>query len=163
METVVKSTPARIPDSKIRTGIFLIGSICGVAYIAFFLVMKALGLMHVTELRVFNYVILLGATFLMIRKWVVDSHHYVPFLRVVAATFFTGLWSFIVFGAFLLFYSMYDEELLRLFLQKTGGSFDTWPSIVVLFEGAGVSIITAFLLMQYFRKYEDGHPYPENG
>ncbi len=162
METLADNKPAYIPDSKVRTGIFVVGTLCGLSYIGFFLLMSALGLMHITELRVFNYVVLVGATFLMIRKWIVESHHYVPFLKVVATAFFTGLWSFILLAAFLVFYSMYDPALYDLFLLKTGGTFSTYPQFVVLFEGAGASIVTAFFMMQYFRKYEDGTPYPEN-
>lgn len=162
METLIDNKPARISDSKIRTGIFVVGTICGLSYIAFFLLMSALGLMHVTELRIFNYVVLVGATFLMIRKWITESRHYVPFLKVVSVSFFTGLWSFILMAAFLYFYSLYDRELYDLFMLKTAGTFNSWPQFVVLFEGAGVSIVTAFFMMQYFRRYEDGNPYPEN-
>jgi len=162
METLSDNKPAYISDSRIRTGIFVVGTLCGLSYIGFFLLMKVFGLMHVTELRVFNYVVLVGATFLMIRKWIAETHHYIPFLRVVAATFFTGLWSFVLLSVFLLLYSLYDVELNNLFLLKTRGTFDSWPQFVVLFEGAGASIVTAFFMMQYFRKYEDGHPYPEN-
>lgn len=162
METLSDNKPAYIPDSKIRTGIFVVGTVCGLSYIGFFLLMTALGLMHITELRVFNYVVLVAATFFMIRKWIVESHHYIPFLKVVATAFFTGLWSFILLAAFLVAYSIYDPALYDLFLLKTGGTFATWPQFVVLFEGAGASIVTAFFMMQYFRKYEDGPPYPEN-
>lgn len=162
METLTDNKPAYISDAKIRTGIFVVGTLCGLSYIGFFMLMKAFGLMHVTELRVFNYVVLVGATFLMIRKWIADTHHYIPFLKVVATSFFTGLWSFILLSAFLVLYSLVDRELYDLFLLKTGGTFDSWPQFVVLFEGAGASIVTAFFMMQYFRKYEDGHPYPEN-
>jgi hypothetical protein len=162
METLIDNKPAQIADSKIRTGIFVVGTLCGLSYIGFFLLMSAFGWMHVTELRVFNYVVLVSATFLMIRKWIAESHHYIPFLRVVSAAFFTGLWSFIILAAFLYFYSLFNRELHDLFLLKTAGTFDTWPQFVVLFEGAGASIVTAFFMMQYFRRYEDGHPYPEN-
>ncbi len=162
METLSDNKPARISDSKVRTGIFLVGTLCGLSYIGFFLLMNAFGLMHVTELRVFNYVVLVGATFLLIRKWIADSHHYIPFLKVVSTAFFTGLWSFIVFAVFLYFFSLFNTDLHDLFILKTGGTFASWPQFIVLFEGAGASIVTAFFMMQYFRKYEDGHPYPEN-
>lgn len=162
METYVDNKPAVLPDSKIRNGIFVVGSLCGLSYIGFFLLMRELGLMHVTELRVFNYIVLVGAVFVMLRKWVMETHHYIPFLKVVGAAFFTGLWSFIVFSLFLVIWTNYDYELYNLFLKKTHGTFDTWPEFVVLFEGAGASIVTAFFMMQYFRRYEDGRPYAEN-
>jgi hypothetical protein len=161
METYVDDKPAMISDSRIRAGIFAVGSLCGLSYIVFFLIMKALNLVHITELRVFNYVVLVAATFFMLRKWVMESHHYIPFLKVVGAAFFTGLWSFILFSVFLIIYTHFDYELYNLFLLKTHGTFDTWPEFVVLFEGAGASIVTAFFMMQYFRRYEDGHPFPE--
>jgi hypothetical protein len=162
METLIDNKPAKIADSKIRSGIFVVGTVCGLSYIGFFLLMKAFGLMHVTELRVFNYIVLVGATFLMLRKWIMESHHYIPFLKVVSTSFFTGLWSFILLSVFMIVYSYYDRELYDLFVLKTAGTFDSWPQFIVLFEGAGASIVTAFFMMQYFRRYEDGHPYPEN-
>lgn len=159
METIVDDKPAYIPDMKIRRGIFVVGSLCGLSYIGFFLLMSAFGLMHVTELRAFNYLVLLGASFLMLRKWIRDSHHYVPFLKVFSTTFFTGMWSFIILSAFLIIYSQYNTELHDLFILKTQGTFTTFPQFVVLFEGAGASMVAALLMMQYFRRYEDGHPY----
>lgn len=162
METLVDNKPAHIPDSKIRTGIFVVGSICGLIYIGFMLLMKVLGFLHITELRAFNHIVLLVAAFLMIRKWIAESHHYIPFLKVVSATFFTGLWSFILFAVFLHVYALFDYELYALLRLKTHETLATWPEFWVLFEGAGAAIVSALLLMQYFRQYEDGHPYPEN-
>ena len=159
METLLDNKPAQISDTKFRSGIFYVGTVCGVFYIAFFLIMQSLGLIDITELRVVNYIVLVVATFLLIRKWIAESHHYIPFLKVVAAAFFTGLWSFILLAAFMYFYSLYNREVYELFILKTGGTFPTYPQIVILFEGAGASIVTAFFMMQYFRIYEDGHPY----
>lgn len=162
METIVDDKPAYIPDTKIRRGIFVVGTVCGLSYIGFFLLMSAFGLMHVTELRAFNYIVLLGASYLMLRKWIKDSHHFIPFLKVFGTTFFMGLWSFIVLSIFLTIYAKIDPALYDLFIQKTGGSFDTWPQFVVLFEGAGASVVTALLMMQFFRRYEEGHPYSKD-
>jgi hypothetical protein len=162
METLIDNKPAQIPDSMVRRGIFVVGTVCGLIYIGFMLLMKAFGLLHITELRAFNHIVLLVAAFIMIRRWITQTHHYVPFLKVVAASFFTGLWSFILFAVFLHVYALFDYELYTLLRLNTHETLATWPEFWVLFEGAGAAIVTSLLLMQYFRMYEDGHPYPEN-
>lgn len=159
METLVDNKPAHIPDFRIRRGIFVVGTFCGLIYVAFFLVMASLGFMHITELRAFNFIVLFIASFLMIRKWVHDTHHFIPFLKVIGTVFFTGLWSFIVLSIFLTIYTWYNPELYDLFIRKTMGLIHSWPQFVVLFEGAAVSIVIAFILMQYFRRYEEGGPF----
>jgi hypothetical protein len=152
----VKLTSPELPMSKVRTTVLIYGTICCVLYIIFLLLMKAVGLMHVTELRMVNYVILCLMCLFEIRKWIRTRHTYVPFLQVFATAFFTGLWSFLLFSAFCYVYSNYDEELRRLFFENTYGVFPNVPSIVLFFEGSAASIIVAFINMQYFRRYEEG-------
>jgi predicted membrane protein len=95
-----------------------------------------------------------------IKKWIKETGSYVVFLQVLGTVFFTGLWSFILFGFFLYVYTLYDNELAQLFVQKSMGMFPAAPSIIILFEGAGASIIVAFINMQYFRRYEEGEKSP---
>jgi hypothetical protein len=124
--------------------------------------MKIVGLLHVTELRMVNYVILCLVCLFEIRRWIKLRHNFVPFLQVFGTAFFTGLWSFLLFSAFCYVYSYYDAELRQLFFENTYGVFPNVPSIVLFFEGSAASIIVAFINMQYFRRYEEGEKNPKN-
>jgi hypothetical protein len=151
---------ANISLSKMRNSVLLYGIVCCVVYIVFLLLMKLLGLMHITELRFVNYLILCFISLYQVKRWIKQTGAYVPFLQVLGTVLLTGMWSFILFSAFLFLYTRYDIELAELFVQKTKGVFPAMPSIVILFEGGGASIIIAFINMQYFRRYEEGEQSP---
>jgi len=152
----IKMSSSGVPISKVRSSVLVYGSLSCVLYIIFLLVMKAVGLLHVTELRFVNYVILFFVGHYAMRRWIKQEHTFVPFLQVIGTVFFIGFFSFFLFSVFLYVYSLYNVELSELFIQSTYGYFKQVPSIVILFEGSAASIIVAFINMQYFRRYEEG-------
>ena len=151
---------AKIPFAKVRNSIALYGTISCVLYIAFLLLMKMLNLMHITELRMVNYVILCLVCLFQIKRWVTKTGAYVPFLQVYLTALGTGIFSFALFSIFLFFYSRYDIELNELFIQNSGETLRTFPTVVVFFEGSAISIIVAFINLQYFRRFEEGEAEP---
>jgi hypothetical protein len=160
METIKVNNP-ELSLAKIRSTVLVYGSVCCLLYITFLMAMKLVGLMHVTELRFVNYVILCLVGLYEIRRWIRQRHTYVPFLQVIGTVFFTGLWSFLLFSIFLYVYSRFDMELNELFVKNTLGYFAAMPSIVIFFEGSAASIIVAFINMQYYRRYEEGEKSPD--
>ena len=153
--------PAKIPLPKVRKSILIWGLLCCLGYVVLLLIMKVAGLMHITGLRTLNYAVLFIVCFVGIKRWVTQTEHYVPFLTVFLTSFLTGVFSFVVFCVFLMFYTAYDTELMDLFRTHAPAGFRSVPSAVVLFEGSAVSIIVAFINMQYFRRYEEGEVSPE--
>jgi hypothetical protein len=147
---------AKISLTKMRNSILLFGFISALLYIGFLLTMKTLNLMHITELRLFNYVILCLVCMYQIKRWVIKTGAYVPFLHVFTTTFFTGILSFVFFSSFLYFYTMIDVELNQLFIENAKDVFSFFPTLVILFEGSAISIIVALINLQYFRRYEEG-------
>ncbi|MES2763775.1 MAG: hypothetical protein V4677_16285 [Bacteroidota bacterium] len=139
-----------------RNSILLYGFISALLYIGFLLTMKTLNLMHVTELRLFNYVILCLVCMYQIKRWIIKTGAYVPFLHVFTTVFFTGILSFVLFSSFLYFYTMIDADLNQLFIENAKDVFSFFPTIVILFEGSAISIIVALINLQYFRRYEEG-------
>jgi hypothetical protein len=148
--------PARIPRAKVRNTIFALGAICCVFYIVFLLIMKAMGLIEVTGLRAVNYVVLFFVCFFGIKRWINQTEHFIPFLTVFVTAFLTGVFSFLLFSIFLLFYTKFDHSMTELFNKNAPMSLQSIPSVIILFEGSAISIITAFINMQYFRRYEEG-------
>ena len=156
MNSFFKAKPGRIPVKQMRKSVFMYGIVCCIIYIAFLLLMKTMSLMHLTQLRYVNYLILFFACMYQIRSWMSKNATYVPFLHVFAASFFTGIWSFVLFTLFLVFYTRVDTQLAELFTQHAAAYSQDFPAIVIAFEGSAVSIIVAFINMQYFRRYEEG-------
>jgi hypothetical protein len=134
---------------------------CCVLYIAFLLLMKMLNLMHITELRFFNYVLLCVVCIYQIKRWVNKTGAFVPFLQVFFTALFTGIGSFLFFSAFLFVYTKFDTQLNELFVQNTPAPFRFLPSVLILFEGSAASIIVALINLQYFRRYEEGEVSPK--
>ncbi|MCW3076751.1 MAG: hypothetical protein JWO32_1360 [Bacteroidetes bacterium] len=161
MESIKMSRP-ELPMSKITKSVMIHGGISCVLYIVFMLIMKLVGLLEVTELRMVNYVILCLVCLYEIRKWIKRREAYVPFLQVFATAFFTGLWSFFLFSVFLFIYSRFDFQLNELFMKHPMGVFKNVPSIMIFFEGSAASIIVGLITMQYFRRYEEGEDSPKD-
>jgi hypothetical protein len=160
MATINVDNP-NVPLSKIVNAVIGYGILCCGLYIIFLLVMKVAGLLHVTELRFVNYVILCLVGMFEIRRWIKTRQSFVPFLQVIGTVFFTGVLSFFLFSIFLLIYSKFNTELAELFVEHTQGYFQSMPSVVIFFEGSAASIIVAFINMQYYRRYEEGEKSPK--
>jgi hypothetical protein len=154
---------AKISLTKMRNSIINFSLTLCILYIGFLLLMKLFGLMHVTELRMFNYVILCLVCIYQIKRWVHKTGAFVPFLQVFFTTLFTGVCSFLLFSAFLFVYTRFDVELNELFVQNTPVTFRLLPTAIILFEGSAASIIVALINLQYFRRYEEGEVSPKEG
>lgn len=162
MNSFFKPHPGSIPVKERRRSIFITGLVCCVLYILFLLSMQAFNLLHVTELRGVNYLILWMACIFQVRRWMKKRGTFVPFLQVLSSSLFTGIWSFALYCIFLSLYARYNPYLAGLFVEHAQGFGGDFPTIIVFFEGSGVSIIIAFINMQYFRRYEEGEVLPPN-
>src|ERR1041385_8692447 len=103
--------PAKIPLSKVRNSILKFAAISCLFYIVFLLLMQSFNLLHVTGLRIVNYVFLFAVCFFGIKRWVNQSEHYVPFLTVFTTVLFAGTLSYVFFCIFLLIYSSFSPTL----------------------------------------------------
>jgi len=152
---------AKISLTKMRNSILGYGAVSCAFYIVFLLLMKALNLLHVTELRMVNYVILCLVCIYQIKRWVYKTGAYVPFLQVFFTALFTGIASFIFFSIFLYVYARFDTAFNEMFVRNIPESLRFFPSIVIVSEGSAMSIIVAFINLQYFRRYEEGDVSPK--
>lgn len=158
----IKMRSHELPMNRIIRSVLVHGSICCALYIVFMLIMKVSGLLAVTELRFVNYVILCLVCLFEIRQMIKRRETYIPFLQVFSTAFFTGLVSFFLFSVFLFVYAKFDQELNFLFRNQDVPVFTNFPSIFIFFEGSAASIITAFINMQYFRRFEEGYQSAKN-
>ncbi|MCW3075680.1 MAG: hypothetical protein JWO32_289 [Bacteroidetes bacterium] len=112
--------------------------------------------MEVTSLRMVNYFILWLVTFIQIKKWITQTGKPIPFLQVYCVVFFTGVFSFFLFSVFLFLYAHMDPYIAGILAKHAAGLMHSIPSVIILFEGAGASIIIALINMIYFTRYEEG-------
>jgi hypothetical protein len=147
---------AKISFSKIKKTVFVFGIVNFVVYVILFLVFKYLNFLNITSLWIVNYVTLTLISLYQVHKLVKQSGGYVPFLQTFCMIFFTGSWSFILFGIFIFIYAWFDPYLNQLFDMDADSQSRLVSAILVFFEGSGASIIIALIAMFYSSRYEDG-------
>ena len=135
--------------------IFIYGILNCVVYIILFMVFRCSNLMHFSGLRMLNYVSLFLISLYQINRWVKQIGTYIPSLQAFSAIFFTGSWSFMLFGGFIFAYSLFDPYLTESYFN-TYGKLHSWSALLIFFEGVGGSVIIALVAMMYSDRYEDG-------
>ena len=135
--------------------IFIYGILNCVVYIILFMVFRCSNLMHFSGLRMLNYVSLFLISLYQINRWVKQIGTYIPSLQAFSAIFFTGSWSFMLFGGFIFAYSLFDPYLTESYFN-TYGKLHSWSALLIFFEGVAGSVIIAMVAMMYSDRYEDG-------
>jgi uncharacterized membrane protein len=105
---------------------------------------------------VINYIALTLVSLYQVHRLVKQIGGYIPFLQTFCMIFFTGSWSFVLFGIFIFIYSWADPYLNELFNIDADNQSKLVSAIQVVFEGLGASIIIALIAMYYSSRYEDG-------
>jgi|ERR1700757_4678399 len=147
---------AKISFSKMRKNILVFGIVNFAIYTVLFLLFKYLNFLNITSLWIVNYATLTLISLYQVHKLVKQSGGYVPFLQIFCIIFFTGSWSFILFGIFIFIYAWFDPYLNQLFDMDADSQSKLVSAILVVFEGSGASIIIALIAMFYSSRYEDG-------
>lgn len=151
MEEIIK-----IPAKEFKKIILKYALIVGVLYIIYFLLMKVVGLAHITELRFVNYLLFTIVGSLEIQAMKERGTNRIHYLQGLGITFITGLFSFLIMGAFIFIYSYFDTFFLdtvsKMYPASRAFVHFSAPFLVVS-EGIAYSAIISFCLMQYFKKY----------
>jgi hypothetical protein len=155
METQEKKSIEPVAP-KFTRSVFFCGLLCVGFYILLLFFSKFTNLLHVTGLRLINYVALCVISIVLVRRQIRKYKRPLPFLQVFAVVFGLGVWSFALFALFLYFFSWFDPLLNQLYITQTLGQIRLVPSVVVFFEGTGGSIIVALTVMLYASRFEDG-------
>jgi hypothetical protein len=134
----------------------VIGSLTALALLAYFFIMKAVGLEQKVELRFFNFIILAIGIVYGINKLKAELNQSEFYLKGIGQGIFISLVAVILFSAFMSIYIMYfDPFLLEHIRENTavGWSMDAFTLFISSFmEGmAGCAIIT-FAAMQYLKR-----------
>ena len=102
--------PNKIPENyglKIAAGL-----------IAYFLIMKFAGLIHIVELRMFNVFILVGGVYMALKKFKNTHEDHLNYFRALVTGVGTAAVASLVFGAFLFVYLNFIDTELMTYIEQ---------------------------------------------
>jgi hypothetical protein len=134
--------------TSIKFGLWMLAG-----FIAYFLLMHVFGLIHHTELRLFNGVIHFAFLYWAIREYIVSnpegSHNY---MNSVAIGVMTSVIGVVGFTLFMTIYLNLNDSLMEAIRKDTPLSIYLNPftaSLSILAEGITVSVIGSYLIGRY--------------
>lgn len=131
------------------------GLLTTLGLIAYFLIMKLIGLVHIVELRVFNVMILSYGVWMALKVYIKQTGDEVVYLRTLALGVFTSLAAVLPFAIFIFLYMSWDTEFMQMVIENEWFGRYMNPYIVsflIFFEGTISGFFIAFTLMQYMKK-----------
>ena len=132
-----------------------VGLLTLLALIAYFFLMKALGLAHIFELRFFNFIILALGICYGIQKLKEALNEKDFYLKGLSEGMFISFVAVTLFGVFIGFYLEYfDVKLLEdIKLNSTMGNYMNGLTIfiVITSEGIASGVIITLIAMQYYK------------
>ena len=131
------------------------GLLSTLGLIAYFLIMKIVGLVYMVELRTLNFIILLAGIYTALKKFQKTGKEPVTYLNGMALGTLTSAIAVIPFAIFIFVYLQVDNGLMEVI--KNRDSFGTFLNpymlaFVIGFEGIFSGLILTFILMQWMRK-----------
>ena len=131
------------------------GLLAFLGLVAYFIVMKLLGLIYIVELRAFNMFILTYGVWSALRKYLKQTGNESVYLRTLMLGVFTTLVAVAPFALFVLFYMQIDSTFMQYIIENEIFGRYLNPFIVaflIFFEGTISGFFIAFTLMQYMKK-----------
>lgn len=140
----VFTNPNRIPENY---GLRIAGGL-----IAFFLLMKVVGLSNHVELRMLNLLILVAGIYLALKKFKQTHHDHLNYFRALVTGVATGAVGSLVFSAFLFLYMIIDPSMMADIKANSemGRYLNPYISaFIVAFEGFFSGFLVTFILINY--------------
>jgi hypothetical protein len=145
--------PNRIPENY---GLRIAGGL-----IAYFLVMKLLGLSHHVELRLLNLVILTAGIYLALKKFKLTHTDHLNYFRGLIMGVATGAIASLVFGLFLFIYMQLDSDMMKSIIENEpmGRYLNPYmSSFIVVLEGFFSGLLVTFVLLNWVTTDEVNTP-----
>lgn len=149
--------PNRIPENY---GLKIAGGL-----IAFFLVMRIIGLHHHVELRLANLIILTAGTYYALKKFKETHEDHLNYFRGLITGVATGAVGSAAFGVFMFLYMKLDSELMQSIVdnEPMGHYLNAYiASFIVALEGVFSGMLVTFLLMNYINTDDVNDPAGES-
>lgn len=151
------NNPSRIPENY---GIKIAGGL-----IAFFLVMKLVGLAHHYELRFLNVFFQVGGIYLALKKFKETHDEHMNYFRALVTGVATGAISSVLFALFLFIYMSLDTSFMQ-------GVVDNEPmgrylnpyitAFMVALEGLFSGLLFTFIIINYLDTDDVNDPQGES-
>jgi Protein of unknown function (DUF4199) len=138
------TNPNRIPENY---GLKIAGGL-----IAFFLLMKVVGLVHHYELRFLNVFIQVGGIYYALKKFKESHGQHINYFRALVTGVATGAIGSLIFALFLFGYMMMDNDLMQGIIQNEPMGQYLNPYIaafMVAIEGIFSGLLFTFILINY--------------
>jgi len=142
--------PTSIESTAIRYGLLTF-----LGLVAYFMVMKWVGLFEIHELRGLNFFILLAGIAMAMRHYKENCNTDFAYFQGLSLGILTALAAIIPFAVFILIYLLVDVSFMQNLVENEpfGRFFNPFIlSFLVAFEGVFSGGMMSFVLMQYMRK-----------
>ncbi len=145
------SNPNRIPESyglRIAAGL-----------IAYFLLMKVLGLGHHVELRLLNLFIIVSGIYFALKKFKETHGKHLNYFLALATGVATGAIASLVFALFLFIWMKLDANMMQSIIDNDpmGRYLNAYmAAFIVALEGVFSGLLVTFILINYINTDEVG-------
>lgn len=135
------------------------GLLTAAGLILYFFLMKLLGLIHITELRFLNGVIMAIGVVLAIRAYKIVSAGEIGYFKGLGTGVITAVVGTVLFACFMVTYvSIAGDEMIEMLTSERyfGNRVESTPGIVIfsvlMLEGLISGFLISFIAMQYFKR-----------
>lgn len=142
------------------------GLLTAAALVAYFLLMKLIGLTHVVELRFLNGIIMAVGVVLAIRAYKKVSKNEFGYFKGIGTGMITAVVGTLLFAIFIIIYANMGggQQLIEMLSAKRyfGERVESTPGIVIfmvlVLEGFISGFMISFIAMQYFKRRDHKIP-----
>lgn len=135
------------------------GLLTAAGLILYFFLMKILGLIHITELRFLNGLIMAVGVVLAIRSYKALTGGNISYLKGLGTGIITAVTGTVLFAAFMVAYASIAGDAMTEMLTAEryfGERVEATPGIVIfsvlMLEGLISGFLISFIAMQYFKR-----------
>lgn len=137
------------------------GTLIFIAFILYFFLMYAFGWVHITELRLANFLFLVAGVYFALRQYQRTHRGHMDYFHA----FTTGMWTAAIgtlaFSVFLLIYLHIDKNLMSVFAEKQPLGFYLNPYIIAFFvslEGVFSGLFVTYMLSNFLADRKPARP-----
>ncbi|MFD2999277.1 DUF4199 domain-containing protein [Pontibacter toksunensis] len=135
------------------------GLLTAAGLILYFFLMKLLGLIHITELRFLNGVIMAIGVVMAIRSYKIVSAGEIGYFKGLGTGVITAVVGTVLFASFMVAYvTIAGAEMIEMLTSERyfGERVESTPGVVIfsvlMLEGLISGFLISFIAMQYFKR-----------
>ncbi|MGJ3233930.1 DUF4199 domain-containing protein [Marivirga sp.] len=125
-----------------------------IGLVAYFLIMKAVGLEHNLELRAFNLIIMGGGVFFSVKS-IKEKNEDFDYFKGIGTGMLTALSASLAFAIFIFIYLMSNPEFMKEIkdVEPFGNYLNAFLiSFIIIMEGTGSGFFLSYGVMQWYKK-----------